>query len=193
MTDSYMECIYASSAAGTARNTFTTEAILNDTASMGASAYLPKGFWLPGNLGVGRGLRVVARGIISSTTVAPTFQWNVRLGAAQSITAPIILGSAALTMQVSQTNKQFELEGDVVMTNLGASGGASTVRGTGILASSGLATPFQGDLWGGAASPGTVATVDATIDNYITLGAICGTSNASNAIQLLQLLLFRLN
>lgn len=194
-TGTYQELLYASTAAGIARNTFTAEAILNDTANMGASAYLPKGFWLPGaSNSVGRAIRIVARGILS-TTGSPTFTWAVRLGASQSTTAPIVLGTAALTAGATVTNRQWELEGDVVLTALGGSGGASTVRGTGILTSGGLASPFQGDVWAGAppASPGTVATVDATIDNYISVNAACGTSNAANAIQLLQLLVFGLN
>jgi hypothetical protein len=192
ITGTNTELLYASTAAGTAKNTFTAETTLNDTAGMGAQVHLPPDFWLSAPNSVGRGIRIVARGILSSTAT-PTYTFSVRLGAAGSTTAAIVLGTAALTTGSGVTNQLWELEGDVILTTLGAAGTNSTVRGIGLLDCGGLASPFSYPAWGGAASPGTVATVDTTITNYININVACSASSASNSIQLLQLLVFGLN
>jgi hypothetical protein len=187
------ELLYASTSNGIARNTFTAEAVLNDTATMGPPAYVPKGFWLPSSgYSLGRAIRIDAWGILS-TTASPTFTFTVRMGATQSTSAPIVLGSAATTAGATVTNKLWELHGIVALTAVGTTAGTATVRGYGTVASTGLATPFGADLFAGAASPGTVATVDTTIDNFISVNAACGTSSASNIIQLLQLYVHGLN
>lgn len=187
-----VELIYASIATGTAKGTFTSEVQINDTAGMGAQAHLPSDFWLPNPTSVGRGIRIVARGILSSTGT-PTYTFTVRFGAAGNTTSAIVLGSAALTTGSGVSNQMFELEGDIILTALGAAGTNSTVRGIGMVACGGLASPFQYPVWGGAASPGTVATVDTTIVNYINFNVACSASSASNTITLQQLLIFGLN
>lgn len=191
ITGTWGELIYQSTAVGTAKNTFTSEALINDTAGMGSQAVLPPWFFLPQN-GIAKTLRIVACGILS-TTSAPTFTWTVRLGASGT-TAPIILGSTALTAGTTVTNKQWWLDGIVTMRTIGAAGANSTVFGAGeVWSTLGLASPFGGELWAGAAQPGTVATVDISIANFISFNAACGTSSASNSIQLLSLSIFGLN
>jgi hypothetical protein len=192
LTGTNMELIYASAAAGTAKNTFTAEVQINDTAGMGVQAHLPADFWLPTKNSIARGIRIVARGILSSTAT-PTYTFTVRAGAAGSTTTAILLGSAALTTGSGVTNQMWELEGDVILEAIGAAGTNSTVRGTGLLACGGLASPFSYPVWGGAASPGTVATLDTSIVNYINFNVACSASSASNTITLLQLLVFGLN
>jgi hypothetical protein len=184
VTGTNVELIYASTAAGTAKASFTSEVAINDTAGMGAQAFLPAGFFLPGR--IGQGLRIKASGILSSTAT-PTYTFTVRLGAAGSTTAAIVLGTAALTTQSGITNKKWTLEGDVLLrTNL--TGANSTAYGDGWLTSpAGLASPFIYEAWGGAAQPGTVATVDPTITNYVNVNATCSASSSSNSIQLLSL------
>ena len=63
-------------------------------------------------------------------------------------------------------------------------------------AQSGLAAPLalvgKTALFGNAATPGTVATFDPSIVNYVNVNVTCGTSSVSNAITLLQLLVFGL-
>lgn len=188
------EIIYSNSAAGTAKNTFTTEAVINDTAGMGPQPILQPYFWQPSpNLNVGRAIRLVARGIIS-TTGTPTFQWFSRLGSAASTAGPNIGSTAALTTGSAISNQLWEYELDAQLTIAGATGGNSTVRGLGMLTCpGGLASPFGGAIFGGGASPGTVATVDISTTNYVNFDAACGTSNASNSIQVLQLIIFGLN
>ena len=58
----------------------------------------------------------------------------------------------------------------------------------GTVISAGLAAPYIYPLWGGGATPGTVATVDHSIANYINFNVACSASSASNSITLQQLL-----
>lgn len=193
LTGTNMELIYASTAAGTAKNTFTSEVQINDTAGMGVQAHLPPDFWLPNKpQSVGRGIRIVARGILSSTAT-PTYTFTVRGGSAGSTSAGILLGSAALTTGSGVTNQLWEFQGEFILESIGAAGANSTGRGIGLLACGGLASPFSYALYGGAASPGTVATLDTSITNYINFNVACSASSASNTITLQQLLVYGLN
>src|SRR5437868_1339850 len=103
LTGTNTELIYASTAAGTAKNTFTTEVAINDTAGMGVRAHLPPDFWLPSTSDKGRGIRIFARGLVSSTAT-PSYTWTVRGGAAGAITGAILSGSAALATASGITN-----------------------------------------------------------------------------------------
>lgn len=194
ITGSNVELLYASTATGTAKASFTSEfASLNDTAGMGAFAHLPPDFWLTNQTSIGRGIRVVCRGIVSSTGT-PTYTWTIRLGSQASTAGPIVLGTAALTTSSGITNSYWELTGDVILTTLGAAGGNSTVRGIGMHSCGGISTNVgTNGVYGGAASPGTVATVDTSITNYINVNIACSASSPSNTITLQQLLVFGLN
>jgi hypothetical protein len=193
LTGTNVELLYANTAAGTAKNTFTSEVQINDTAGMGAQASLPAFFFPSSPTTAGKSLRIVARGIFS-TTGTPTFTFTCRLGAAGSTSAAIVLGSAALTTGSGVANQLFEFEGDVTLSApSGAAGANTTARGTGLIQSPGLASPFSGALFGGAASPGTVATVDTSITNYVNFNVACSVSSASNTITLLHLMVFGLN
>jgi len=191
ITTTAKELIYQNQNPGTARNTFTAEGLLNDTAGMGPQAVLPPYYFLPSG-SIAKAIKIVACGILS-TTGSPTFTWTVRLGASGT-SAPIILGGVALTAGTTVSNKQWWAEGTVYMKTPGAAGGNSTMVGTGeVWSYTGLASPFGGELWGGAAQPGTIATVDISITNFISFNVACGTSNASNAIQLLMLQVWGMN
>ena len=192
LTGTNTECIYASKAAFTAKNTFTSEVQINDTAGGGVQAHLPADFWLPNNSQIGRGIMIYAEGIISSTGT-PTYTFTTRFGAAANTSSAIVLGSAAITTGSGISNQSFIFQGFVILEALGAAGTNSTVRGTGVVESGGFASPFSYALYGGAASPGTVATVDTTITNFINFNVACSASNASNGITLQQLLVFGLN
>lgn len=192
LTGTSAELIYQNIASGTAKNTFTAEAVINDTAGMGAQAQIPPYFFAPTPYGLGKSLYILATGILS-TTGAPTFTWTIRLGASGTA-GPIVLGSTALTAATTITNKQWTVEGLITLRTLGAAGANSTVMGTGsVFSVGGLASPFGGELWGGAAQPGTVATVDISITNFINFNMACGTSSASNSVQLLSLSVWGLN
>lgn len=195
LTGTNVEMIYISTAAATAKNTFTAEAQINDTAGMGPQAFLPADFFGIGGsreMAIGRAIRVVGRGILSSTAT-PTYTFTLRGGAAGATSGAIVLGSAALTTGSGVTNQMWELEGDVALETFGAPGANTTIRGTGVIACGGLASPFTYPVWGGAASPGTVATFDTSIKNFVNFNIACSASSASNTITLQQLLIFGLN
>jgi hypothetical protein len=184
-----VELLYANTASGAANNTFTAERVINDTTSMGERFSLPPYYFTPPM--VGRGLRIVARGIIS-TTGTPTFTLSCRLGTTGSTSACLALGSAAVTAGSAVSNQLWEFEGDIILRSFGASGAASTIQGLGHLSGPAFSTT-EANLFAGAATPGTVATFDPGITNFVNFNAACGTSSASNAITLLQLLVFGLN
>jgi hypothetical protein len=124
-----------------------------------------------------------------SSTGTPTYTLTLRLGAAASVSAAIILGSAAITTGSGVTNQIWQFEGDVTMKAIGAAGANSTATGVGKLEGSGWASPFMFPLYGGAATPGTVATIDTSIVNYFNFNATCSASSPSNTITLQQLLI----
>lgn len=193
ITGTNAELIYANVASGTAKNTFTTEVPINDTAGMGERANIPPYFWAPSPYGVGKSLHIIARGIVSSTAT-PTYTFTLRLGTSGSTTAAIALGSGAIAAQSGITNQLWEFEGTIVMRTVGAAGANSTVQGLGLVSSPGGFTAGANmALFGNAAQPGTVATVDVSIINYINFNVACSASSASNSITLLQLLVFGLN
>jgi len=191
---SFSELIYANRTSFTAKNTFTTEVQVNDTAAE-AQALLPPWYFLPGQAPKPQAVRIVARGILSITTGSPTWTFTTRLGSAGSITAVIALGSAATTSGASAlTNKIWEFEGDVIVRTLGTTGATATGNGAGLLACPAIfLTPFVAELWGGAAQPGTFSTLDPSITNFVNFNVACGTSSVSNAVQVLQLLVYGLN
>lgn len=196
LTGTNTELLYASPAAGTAKASFTTEVAINDTTGMGVQFNLPPNFWLPNKNGAnGRGIRIVATGIVSSTAT-PSYTWTVRGGAAGATTGAILLGSAALATASGVTNVPWRFEGDVIMESIGAAGANSTVRGTGTLMTDGYSaatTTRMYMLYGNAGTPGTVATFDTSITNYINFNITCTASSASNTITLQQLLVYGLN
>lgn len=179
LTGSGQELIYNNIVAGAAQASFTAERALFDVATVGPRPVLPANFWLPGQ--EGRAIQIRATGILSSTAT-PTYTFTVRLGANASTTAAIILGSAALTTGSGVTNQYWEFMGVVTLTADGDAGANSTFRGSGMLHCGGLASPFAYPMWGGAASPGTVATGDLSIANYINMNITCSASSASNTI-----------
>ena len=197
ITGTSTELIYASTHVGIAKNTFTTETALNDEATMGPQAYLPAGFWLPTSTSLGRGFHIVARGIVSSTAT-PTYTFSVRLAASEAATSgPIVLGTAALTTASNISNVLWKLEGDVIMESLGTTSGTSTVRGVGKFEGIGYGaaapTLTAYNAYGGAASPGTVATVAIKAQNFVTVNVACSASASQNTITLQQLLIYGLN
>lgn len=191
ITGTVNELIYANTASGTAKNTFTAEVPINDTAGMGERPVVPPYYFAP-NAGVGSGLRIVARGIVSSTAT-PTFTFSCRLGANGSTTAALVLGSGAIVAQSGITNQLWEFEGEVLVRTILTAGASSTIQGLGMMVSpGGFTSGATMALWGGAATPGTVATFDPSITNYVNFNVACSASSASNSITLLQLLVYGL-
>lgn len=189
LTGTNTELIYANDTAFTAKNTFTSEVTVNDQAGGGPAAFLPQGFFNYSR----KGLRIVARGILSSTGT-PTYTFTLRGGIIANTSAAILAGSAALTTASGVSNKMWEFEADIVLGDPSGSGAASSGRGAGMVSSpAGMASPFQYELWGGAAQPGTFSTFDPTIQNFLNFNVACSASSVSNSIQLLQFLVYGLN
>jgi hypothetical protein len=193
LTGTSAELIYASTAAGATLATFTTEAQLNTTATMGVQAHLPPDFWLPNQNAVGRGIKIVARGILASTAT-PTYTFTVRGGAAANTSAtPIIAGSSTLTTVSAATTCKWTFEADCILKTIGAAGQNSTLVSVGEVVCNGLAATNDLSVYGGGVSPGTVASLDTSVTNFINFNVACSASSASNTITLQQLLLYGLN
>ena len=198
LTGTSAELLYSNPTVGTAKNTFTTEFAINDTAGMGPMATLPAWFFMPSR-SRGQAIRIVARGVqLGTASTPPTWLWTFRLNPVVTPAVPptgsIVAGGAAATTGTTTTNSLWEAEFDVQLALEGAAGGNSTLRGLGLVSSPrGLVSPFGQDLFGGAASPGTVATFDMSLLATLTVGITCGTSLAANQMQLLDLLVFGLN
>ena len=192
VTGTVTELLYASTAAGATLASFTTEAQLNTTATMGVLPHLPPDFWLPNQNQLGRGIRIEATGVLGCTAT-PTMTFTVRGGAAGNITTnPLLGGTGAVTLASGLTAVAWKLQLDLILSAMGAAGANSTLRAEGTVIIGG-ATAAMWPLWGGGASPGTVATLDTSIANYINVNAACSASNAANTITLNQLLIFGLN
>lgn len=192
LTGTNVEAIYASTTAATAKATFTSEVQINDTTGMGVQAHLPPDFFLPNPTQVGKGLGIIARGILSSTGT-PTYTFTIRSGAAGSTTAAILLGSAALTTGSGVSNQPFELRGEIFLVSQGAAGANTSLRGTGMIISPGLATTIAGVGANASLTTPVATTFDASITNYLNFNVTCSASSASNTITLQSLQLYGLN
>ena len=197
-TGAYAEVIYSNTAVGTAKNTFTTEFMINDTAGMGPAPVIPAFFFAP-QVGLGKTLRIIGSVIqLGTGSTPPTWQVIHRLNPvvtpAVPPTGPNIGGMTAGITGTTTASTLWRSELDVQATAFGAAGNNSTLRGTGMVNSpTGFASPFAAPLLGGGASPGTVATFDFSLLNTLTYGVVCGTSLAANQVQLISLIVIGLN
>lgn len=180
LTGSQNEVLYASIATGTQLNTFTTEDNLQKTLP---PVIIPAGFFL--NLASqGKSLRIKAMGRLG-TTSAPTFTWSVRLLTSTTWSAGgILLGSsAALTAGTTQTLAPWFLDGEFTLRTLSIGGASTGAFMAEIRSPLGLASPFAGTIPANNTAF-TVTTIDNSSTYFLFLSVACGTSNASNLIQL---------
>lgn len=181
------ELYYSFSAAGTALNTFTTEASL-----MGGYIIpqIPATFF--NKLGdLSSSMHIRAIGNCSDTTAAPTFTLSARLlSSATSWSAGgLLLGSSnAITMTgTSVTNAWWQADIDVTLRSIAAGAATSSVFTSGSVTGTGLT---------GSIPANNVSAVNSTLDNtgatqyFFWLSAACGTSNAANAINLQSLKIY---
>lgn len=178
------ELYYSFSGAGTALNTFTTEASL-----MGGYPIpqIPATFF--SKLGdQSSSMKIRAYGNVGDTTAAPTFTLSARLlSSATSWSAGgLLLGSTTATSVngTSLTNGWWQLDADVILRTIAAGAATSSVATFGTLTGTGFASP------GGFLPANNVSAVVSTLDNtgatqyFFWLSAACSVSNAANAIQL---------
>jgi len=199
LTYTNTELIYANTSVGASLNTFTTEAQLNTTATMGTQAHLPPDFFLPNQNSVGRGIKIHARGTLASTAT-PTYTVTIRGGAAGNITtAPILAGTGAVATISGATTSQWELEVEIFLKTIAAAGANSTLFAVGRFDSNGLSGTANTSVAGGLTTagtlvaPGTVTTFDTSITNYINFNVACSASSASNIFALQSLMVYGLN
>jgi hypothetical protein len=160
---------------------------------MGPIAALPAYFFQPIGQARGKAIRIIARGV-AGVTGTPTWIWTFRLNPtlapANPPTGATIGINAAATALSGVSAQLWQAELDVQMSIEGAAGANSTLRGLGLVIAPGLFTPAaSSSLFGGGASPGTVATYDQSVINTLTVGATSSANSASNTITLLQLLI----
>lgn len=194
VTGTSVELLYANTASGAAKNTFSTEAtpILNDEASMGQQAKFGAGYFLAGR--VGQTVRIIARGICS-TTGTPTYQFLIRLGATGTGGTLVWEAPAATTLSAI-SNKGWEIAADLILRTNATVGANSTIQGIGLF--TGDASGFNANSlglmgWANNSQPGTIATFNAAVDNFVNVNVVCSASSSSNSVQLLQLLVYGLN
>lgn len=180
ITGTGTELLYSSIATGTQLNTFTTEDNLQKTLP---PVIIPANFFSAPQGGTGKSLRIKACGRLG-TTGAPTFTWSIRLLTSTTWSAGGIgFSTAALTAGTGVTLAPWYLDAEIIMRSLGIAA-ASTIAIMGEVRSPlGLASPFAGTI-PASNTAFTAATYDNSLANYLFLSAACGTSNASNLIQL---------
>lgn len=187
ITGSSVEVLYSSIATGTQLNTFTTEDNLQKTLPY---CIIPAGFFYSPASGVGKCLRVRAKGRLG-TTGTPTFTFSIRLLTSSTWSAAGFgVSTAAITCGSTVTLAPWFMDIDIVMQAM-AAGATSTLAmsgevrsGTGFAAGGGVyAIP-------GANTAFTSTTFDPSVTQYLFLSAACGTSNAANLIQLEQLKIY---
>ena len=179
LTGTSAEVLYKSIATGTQLNTFTTEASL-----MGGLPHciIPANFFtdVPG-----RCLRVKAIGRLG-TTGTPTFTFSLRLLTSTTWSAGgVVWSSAAITAGSGVTLAPWEIDFEIWCSIVGAGGGSNTtLRGLGFVRS-GTGFAAGGGMYSmPAANTAFTVTLDSSVTQYLYLSAACGTSNASNLIQL---------
>ncbi len=83
-----------------------------ETSILGGTVTIPANFFT-----VGKMLRIVVRGDLSTTASPPTFRFRVKAG------STMLADTSATSMTVSMTNRQFCLTADLICWSTGASGG----------------------------------------------------------------------
>jgi len=125
--------------------------------------------------GVGKVYRLMAGGIFTTSSVAPTLILTPRVG---TTTGGVTLGvSVTQTLPASLTNEAWFLHSVWVVRTLGAPGANSTVIGTGIWNGGGAAATAASNAT--IAFGGTSATCDLSIETGIFLGATWSTTATS--------------
>lgn len=174
------------------RNLFCARADFTQLDTFTAEASLTTGATLPQptirgtdmEMGVGKTWRIMASGIIGCTGT-PTFTFTVRLNTATaSIAGAILAQSAAITMQAGVSNQSWFLDVAFTLRTPGSSGTMS-IEWAKVESFGGFAAPYGYGMWpGGAASDTWTQTYNSLVDQYISVSATCGTSNAANLVKL---------
>lgn len=183
LTGTQSEVLHASIATGTQLNTFTTEDNLQKTLP---PVIIPGGFFY--NLASqGKSLKIKACGRLGCTNASPTFTWSIRLLTSTTWSAGgILLGSSpalAAGGASAQTLAPWFLDAEFIMRTLSIAGASTGALMGEVRGPKALSSPFAGTIPDNNTAF-TVATIDNSTTYFLFLSAACGTSNASNLIQL---------
>jgi hypothetical protein len=129
---------------------------------------------MPGFMTVGRKLRLKLSGVLTTGATAGTITFQVKFG------GTVIASTGAIAPTISQTNKYWEAEIDVVCRTTGPTG---TLFVQGKVSLMNAATPAAMLTWpvrGNSADPPAAVTVDTTATSLIDFQSI--TSNALHTI-----------
>lgn len=173
----------------------TTGAETSFVAGQNQQARIPAGFF--GNLFPQRAIKILARGVLTTTTGTPTFTIQARLGATIGtafITGTSIGVSPAIVSITGVTNQYWQLEIDLISTIAGQGAGNSTLAGAGYIRSpGGFAAPYEYALEPTTPPTATWTSVfDDSVDQYLNLTATLQATGAPS-ITCKTLLMFGLN
>lgn len=182
---SWIQPIFSNTSDFTALSSFTLEASL--LAGVKQQPVIPAGFFAD-ERARGTGLRITARGIVSSTGT-PTYTFQLRLGTTagdSDLSGSSIGVSAAITTASGITNKYWYLDVTVINTTPGIASTNGVVSGAGhIMSPGGFASPF---IY--AIEPTTPDTAtwtgggwDFSLQHFINFSVTCSASSASNTIR----------
>lgn len=190
------ECYFTNHGANyTAVDTTASEASL--LAGLKLQPHIPQNHF-DGHKGYGRLIKIVARGVLS-TTGAPTIIFQGRLSStvgSATLTGASVGVSPTITCASGITNKWWELELDLICNATGQGASATTLNCAGSVAShGGFAAPYVYALEPTTPDTATwtAASFDATLTYYFNLSVTWGTSSASNTITCKQLLAYSPN
>lgn len=134
---------------------------------------------------VGRAYRLRARGVITTGATASTITFQIKIGTV------VVASTGAVAPTISQANRYWELDTDIIFRTIGASG---SVFVQGKMHIMNAATPAAGVIWpirGNSADPPAVVTIDTTADRLVDFQSI--TANNLHTITSNQSILERLN
>lgn len=160
----YEEVLASVIADGTAIASSSTEAFLFP------ALVAPRNYLQPGGI-PGRSLRWQASGRLTTLTTAATLTFKFGHATTNAIPTTTWAVNGALTMDTTaQTNSQWSCNGDVVVRSVG-SAGTVFCQGFSVTAAQALTIANQHAQFMGSAGQDTpsTATVDMTVDNYISL------------------------
>lgn len=189
MTGTWAETLFTNTADHTELASSAAEASL--LAGTNRQPYLPADYFV-GTGAPGRGIRILARGVLS-TTASPTIIFQARLGT--TVGSTFLSGtsvgvSGTITCGATVSAKWWELELDLICTVVGQGTTNLTLSGAGKVTSpSGFLTPFIYPIEPSTPDTATwTSTLDGSLRQWLNLSATWGTSSASNKITCKQLI-----
>lgn len=185
------EVLFNQFVAGSALTNTTTSTLISPRGNTTPLPFLAAGFFHP-TYGTNKGIRIVARGVVSTATATPgTLTITVYFATSDTATLGTSTGAAsgAFTPAVSLSNAIWELEVDITCT---APGSTPNFVSMGQLSIN--PTTAAGAQYGvGGTSTTSAAGLSTEQNNWIQVGAAWGSASASNSITMYQTVVYGLN